>query len=84
MHTKLTIRLDECLIHHIKNYAKNAKKSISQLVAEYFHALEKGGKKSSELSKKKIGPKTSRLVGSLKNTTLSNDDYKKHLEEKYL
>lgn len=81
MNTKLTLRLDEALIHEAKEYAKKEGKSISQIVTEFFKAINS---KSNTLKDKKLKPITSKLYSSLKNSKISNDDYKKHLEGKYL
>ena len=81
MNTKLTLRLDDSLINQAKRYAKKTGKSISQVVSEYFKAIEH---KSPLKKKKKHGPITLKLCGSLKGMSLSEQDYKKHLEGKYL
>ena len=39
MQTKLTLRLEDSLIQQAKNYAKQHNKSLSQIVADYFHML---------------------------------------------
>lgn len=39
MPTKLTLRLDEALIHRAKLYAAGQDRSLSQLVADYFAHL---------------------------------------------
>jgi predicted HicB family RNase H-like nuclease len=39
METKLTLRLDEKLIGRAKSYARKSRKSVSQLVADYFSVL---------------------------------------------
>ena len=39
MSTKLTLRLDEVLIHRAKHYAAGQNRSLSQLVADYFAHL---------------------------------------------
>ena len=41
MNTKLTLRLNDELIEHAKQYAKLHHTSVSQLVAEYFLQLQK-------------------------------------------
>ena len=81
MNTKLTLRLDEELIHDVKNYAKREGKSLSQIVSEYFKAISSG---SNKLNKLKLKPITSKLYRSLKDSSLSEKDYKKHIESKYL
>ena len=83
MNTKLTLRLDEGLIANAKTYAAQEGRSVSDLVAAYFAAL---GKTAPGLT----GPtaarqsKTDQLVGALAGLKLDEQDYKKHLEAKYL
>ena len=78
MQTKLTLRLDDSLINQAKNYAKNHDKSLSQVVASYFHALSK------ETTSTTTAPITHSLIGVIDPSVLDENDYKKHLEEKYL
>jgi hypothetical protein len=80
MNTKLTLRLDDSLIAQAKQYAQTQKKSISQIVADYFKAIES----RSRITESKIGPITSKLAGCLKETAAEEDDYKNHLERKFL
>jgi len=77
MQTKLTLRLEDSLIQQAKDYAKQHDKSLSQVVADYFHMLTQQAGKSG------ISPITKSLIGILENNVDKND-YKKHLEEKYL
>lgn len=84
MATKLTLRLSPVLIKRAKVYAKHHGKSVSQIVGDYFSVLgyviesEDDSQESSSL------PLTKSLKGVLKGTNLSEKDYKKHLEKKYL
>lgn len=80
MKNKLTLRLDEKLIKEAKEYAKSKKTSVSQLVADYFKAIE--SRKSEE--NPDYSPVTSSLVGILKDRDISEEDYKSYLEEKHL
>lgn len=86
MQTKLTLRLESHLIISAKQYAEMTDKSLSQVVSDYFEilqhheAMKKKKKKSVELP-----PLTRGLVGILKSqSTFDEDDYKKHVEKKYL
>ena len=81
MNTKLTLRLNETLIHNTKVYAKKERKSLSQIVSEYFKVI---GNNTSNIGELKLKPITSKLYGSLKGAVLSRNDYKKHIERKYL
>ncbi len=79
MNTKLTLRLDDELIHGAKRYAHESGKSLSQLVADYFAVIAAGKPGTTS----EMGPRVRSLAGALKGATLSEDDYRRHLEEKY-
>lgn len=78
MQSKLTLRLEERLINSAKKYAQHNGVSLSQMVANYFSAIQ------SEEEKQELAPITRSLVGSSEKVKLEDDDYKKHLESKYL
>lgn len=78
MQTKLTLRLEDELIKQAKQHAKEQGKSLSQIVADYFTIFTKKSKNQS------IAPITQSLIGILKESNLDEEDYKKHLEEKYI
>ncbi|SHN93554.1 hypothetical protein BHECKSOX_463 [Bathymodiolus heckerae thiotrophic gill symbiont] len=78
MQTKLTLRLEETLIQQAKSHAKQHDKSLSQVVSDYFQLLTNGTKNTV------LPPLTKSLVGVLESKDVDTDDYKKHLEEKYL
>ena len=79
MNTKLTLRMDEELVKTAKIEAERRGKSVSQIVGEFFDSLASGRRK-----KMKLPPITASLVGVLKGHPVSEDDYLKHLQEKYL
>ena len=81
MQTKLTLRLDKLLIERAKIYAGKHNKSISQVVADYFVILNHviHSKRQEDAL-----PITHSLRGVLKGKKISEQDYKKHLEDKYL
>ena len=78
MQSKLTLRLDDSLIHQAKIFAKQHDKSLSQVVSDYFELLTKG------IESPEAPVITKSLIGVLEGTDVTLDDYKKHLEEKYL
>ncbi|MDZ7719566.1 MAG: DUF6364 family protein [Balneolaceae bacterium] len=82
MKNKLTLRLEKDLIKEAKKYANEKGTSVSQLVADYFAMIK--SQKSTSKREKKISPISSSLSGILKKSDLNEDDYKTHLEEKYL
>ena len=79
MNTKLTLRVDSLLIKQAKIYAKQHGKSVSQMVGDYFSLLNATNNQTSP-----VLPLTASLRGVLKNTSLSEQDYKSYLDEKYL
>ena len=81
MHTKLTLRLDERLIESAKRYAREHEKSVSQVVADYFAALERAKADSTVTH---AGPITQSLIGILSQDAESEEGYYAHLERKYL
>jgi hypothetical protein len=81
MHAKLTLNLEEELIKGAKKYAKSRQRSLSQIVAEFSSVLNSRRVRKKDIS---LGPVTSKLVGSLKGASLTEDDYKDHLIRKYL
>ncbi|MCK4932772.1 MAG: antitoxin [Candidatus Aminicenantes bacterium] len=80
MATKLTLRIDEELIARAKTYAKQSGKSVSRLVADFFTLLSQ----SDEEEAFKITPKVKSLYGLLRDATIDFDDYKRHIEQKYI
>ena len=78
MQTKLTLRLEDSLIQQAKSFAKQHDKSLSQVVADYFYIL------TQQTGKSGISPITKSLIGILDSNNVDENDYKKHLEEKYL
>ena len=80
MKSKLTLRLDDSLIRRAKKHAKQKGTSVSQMVADYFSLIETGQPSTD----RGLPPITDSLTGILKNQEVQEEDYKKHLEEKYL
>jgi hypothetical protein len=80
MPTKLTLRLDEDLIRRAKSFAKKRGKSVSQIVADYFASLDKKPHEPSV----DLTPIVRSLKGTLRGMDAEVEDYRKHLEERYL
>ena len=82
MNTKLTLRLEENLIHSAKLYSAKTGQSISKIVSNYFSLIDV------MLSEKPqaVSKITSSLRGCLKHQSGVAEvaDYKKYLEGKYL
>ena len=80
MNTKLTLRLEERLIRNAKHYSHQRGKSLSQLVADFFRLIEG----EEEAAETEISPRVRALIGSLRGIDLTEEDYRRHLEEKHL
>ena len=80
MNTKLTLRLDERLIGRAKHEAEKRGKSVSRMVAEFFGSLGAASRKGAI----KHPPITASLLGALSGKPTSENEYKRHLREKYL
>jgi hypothetical protein len=79
MNTKLTLRLDDELIRSAKRYSRETGKSLSQMVGDYFALLATRDVQASPAA----SPRVRSLVGVLKGATVDEEDYRRHLEEKY-
>ncbi len=80
MHAKLTLRLDAELIQLAKSYSQRTGKSLSQIVADYFARLTARPAEDDAVTT----PLVRSLRGSLRGAEIDEDDYRRHLEEKYL
>lgn len=83
MHAKLTLRLESDLIERAKQYAAEKGKSVSQMVGEYF-SLMKTEPNIAHKVQEPLPPITAKLLGFLEGYSVDAEDYKKHLEQKYL
>lgn len=80
MNTKLTLRLDDHLIESAKEYSAKTGKSVSKIVSDFFVII-----KNEKLKKSiPVTPTAQSLKGILKSSKFTENDYKSHLEEKYL
>jgi hypothetical protein len=78
MQTKLTLRLEAELIERAKAYALDRRTSVSQMVADYFALLNR------EEQDESLAPLTRSLRGVLRGMDVDEDEYHRHLENKYL
>ena len=80
MKTKLTLRLDNVVIERAKDYARNHKISLSQMVEAYLDSVTKPLNDNPEIT-----PLVESLIGVI--NLPADFDYKKeyrdYLEEKY-
>lgn len=79
MKTKLTLRLDDELINRAKRYSDRSGKSVSQLVADYFALIET----DERIPGTELTPRVRSMIGSLKGASTTEEDYRRHLEEKH-
>lgn len=77
--TKLTLRLDAATVERAKRYARRRGTSVSQLVEAYFAALDAPAQQEST----SLPPITARLSDRPPAPPMDEDDYHRHLEEKY-
>lgn len=80
MGSKLTLRIDEELIKAAKEYSAKKGKSVSRLVADFFQVI----RNEKLVKKQEVSPIVKSLKGILKGKEISEKDYKKYLEDKYL
>ncbi len=78
MNSKLTLRMDDGLIALAKAEAARRGKSVSQMVGEFIDLLG-----HAKAPVQKLPPVTSSIRGILKDPSLSEESYKKHLQDKY-
>lgn len=81
MQTKLTLRMDDELIHTAKSAAHKKGKSLSKMVADYFRIL---AKKENIDNLTDLPPNVKSLYGTLADSHVDESDYRKYLERKYL
>ena len=85
MQTKLTLRMDENLVRKAKRFSKKSGKSISGIVSDYFSLID--AKIDSPMQ---ISPRVRSLLGAFsgpigeKRPNFDEEDYRSHLEDKYL
>lgn len=79
MKRKLTLRMDDEAIERAKEYASERGISVSQLVENFFEVLETGDEGDVEMS-----PLVKSLWGTLEEEDIDEEDYREHLEDKYL
>ena len=84
MQTKLTLRLDQTLVEKPKVYAAEHGKSVSQMVADYFSFLDVRAELPANEHAMALGQKTQTLQGILKNAPVSEEDYNRFRDEKFL
>lgn len=76
METKLTVRVPRHLLVNAKRYAKAHQTTLTELISTFLEHIPY------ESDVLEHAPVVRRLTGLL-SPTISTEDYKKHLEEKY-
>ncbi|MFH0924789.1 MAG: DUF6364 family protein [bacterium] len=79
--TKLTLRLEEEVIHSAKDYAKKHSTSISKIVTVYLKSLSE--QKETKESISYIVKELSGIIPEAVDTQKLLDDYHLHLQNKY-
>ncbi len=80
MATKLTLRLDEHLVESAKEYSAKTGKSVSRIVADLFEIIQ-----NEKLEKEfQATPATQSLRGVIKDKDVTEGNYDRYLEKKYL
>ena len=86
MQKKLTLRMEKSLIDYAKAHARKRGTSVSKLVADYFEGmakLEKGEQNEDADDFEDLPPVTRSLIGIASASEATEEDYYRHLEEKY-
>jgi hypothetical protein len=71
--------MDDEAIERAKEYAAEQGTSVSKLVERFFDALESESNDTDEMS-----PLVRSLWGTLEGADIEENDYREHLEERYL
>lgn len=80
MQTKLTLRVDDAVVRKAKRIALKQGTSVSRIFSDYISEVD------DNQEFKEIGPITKSMIGVLAGIDHGNDkeEYRDHLEEKYL
>lgn len=79
MQTKLTLRVDDRLVHRAKAYARRRGKSVSGIVADYFAHLDD----KSAPAEVTLSPAVRSLAGALAKKKVDEQGYRRFLREKH-
>jgi len=74
MTTKLTLTIDDTVVHSAKKYARKKGKSLSALVENYLKAIT-----TRENQNETLSPRVTKLMGSI--TLPADFDYKKTIND---
>jgi hypothetical protein len=77
MHTKLTLRMEDTLIREAKKQAVRRGKSVSGMFGDFVGSLETRDHRPA------LPPTTTALLGIMKGRQISEEDYRRHLQEKH-
>lgn len=76
MQAEIVLQIDQDLMKRAEEFSRKAGKSLSQLITEYLQRLPEPPSRPAPLVKS--------LRGVLKGSELTEEDYRRHLEDKYL
>nr|VFJ57720.1 MAG: hypothetical protein BECKDK2373B_GA0170837_106814 [Candidatus Kentron sp. DK] len=80
MDSELTLKMNDALVQQAKYQAARRGESLSRMFGEFVHSLSENTHRKQELP-----PITASLLGIVPGSSrISEEDYKKHLREKYL
>lgn len=80
MQSKLTLRVEDAVIRKAKLIAKKRGTSVSRIFGDFISS------QMEDLPSQELPPLTSSMLGVIRKggNSVDEDDYNKHLEEKYL
>lgn len=74
----LTLKLDRDLIERAEAFSRKTGRSVSDLIAEYLQRLPEPSREPAAAT-----PIVSSLRGVLRESGLTEEDYRRHLEERH-
>ena len=80
MQSEIRLYIENSLLENAESYSKKIGKPLSQMIADYLAVLGR----DLPQNKSELTPIVRSLKGCLRNTGITEEDYKRHLEKKYL
>jgi hypothetical protein len=74
----LTLKIDRELIERAEAFSRKTGRSVSDLIAEYLQKLPESSREPAPTT-----PIVSSLRGVLRESGLTEEDYRRHLEERH-
>ncbi|NDV83266.1 DUF6364 family protein [Bacteroides sp. 51] len=79
MNTKLTLNVDKGIVEEAKRYARKHRVSLSNLIENYLNSLVEKPKE-----KKEVSALVESLTGIIPDTKDERNEYRDHLQQKYM